>query len=173
MKNQISGQPGSVTILTMWKPSNRLNPVFEGDDPSAFYTKSEASRKLFAWIKKEGLDCSEKGMLKHNEILWKVILKQKKQKKHDFPRNKRFVSKQEVGEGFMNYLQKHQAVLVKGSTAKPKLIQGEIPKIGVYLEKRQGGRKHTTFVWNLEQYGIDCDKFAKDAQAVFAASTSV
>merc|ERR1711974_371134 len=155
-----------------WRPSSRLNPIFEGDEPNLFYTKAEASKKLFDWIKKEKLDCSEKGCVRFSEKLWTTILKQKKQKKGDCPKRQQFAKKKDVGLGFMHYLQKYQAVLVKGKNVKPKLSQGDIPKIGVYLEKRQQ-RKHTTFVWNLELYGIDSERFAKDAQTAYAASTTV
>jgi len=70
----------------------------------------------------------------------------------------------------MSFLSKQVAVILPGKT---KFSQGTIPKIKIYIEKRQGGRKNVTFIWRLEVYGINEKIFAKLAKKRFSSSTSI
>ncbi|CAM9209708.1 unnamed protein product, partial [Heterosigma akashiwo] len=49
--------------------------------------------------------------------------------------------------------------------------RGRIQPVLIEVEKRQGN-KHMTKVSGLETYGVDPDIYARDAQRVFASSSS-
>merc|ERR1719326_1179733 len=49
---------GAVTVLVMWKPSGRLNPIFEVDSnhsPNALYTKGEVVKKIWQWCERNNM----------------------------------------------------------------------------------------------------------------------
>lgn len=108
-----------------------------------------------------------------NDNLWKYVLRNKKEKSKVVPPEleNRKMSRKEVTANFERWLQRQVAIVTPGM--KPKWRTGDLKKISVYVEKRQGGKKHTTFVWQLEYYGVDLKKFADVARKKFAASTSV
>jgi len=108
-----------------------------------------------------------------NDDLWKVVLKPKKVKEKTLPSNLvgGRLSRKKVAEEFAKWMMKHHAIQAPGVDLKWRL--GSVIKIGVYIEKRMGGKKNTTIVWNLELYGINCKAFTKVATKKFAASCSI
>jgi len=164
---------GAVTVIIMYKPPNRLEPIFEGEPINALYTMSEAQKRLWEWCgNNKMLDPRGKKIIV-KEDLWKVVLKPKKSKEKEIPRNLlgQRLSRKKVAKEFGSWMMKHHAIQAPG--VKLKWRAGSLTKIGVYIEKRQGGKKNTTIVWNLELYGIDLKEFSKVAQKAFAASTSI
>lgn len=171
---------GGVTVVQMWKPSGRLNPIFELNNPghshNVLYTVGEVRRKLWDWCRSHDmlLDGRENECKATNQ-LWRYILKPKKDKQKTLPQNApAFYPRKTVLDAFMHWCTKHCAIKTKG-IRKPRFVSGDLTKILVYVEKRQGGhrQKHVTFVWNLESYGVDLDEFRKAARRKFAASSTI
>jgi len=50
--------------------------------------------------------------------------------------------------------------------------KGEVPKVKVTLEDRQGGRKHVTKCHGIELYGVDPRVLASKCQVAFACTVS-
>lgn len=171
---------GGVTVVQMWKPSGRLNPIFELDNPdhshNVLYTTGEVRRRFWDWCKHLNMILPGRdNEVKATHDLWRYVLKPKKDKQKTLPNDApAFYPRKEVLDQFMRWCTKHCAVKTKG-IRKPKFKAGDLLKISIYVEKRQGGhkQKHVTFVWNLETYGVDLDAFRKAARRKFAASSTI
>lgn len=165
---------GAVTIIVMYKPSGRLEPIFgKTFNPKALFTKDECHDTLWKWCENQQIFTGDRKHIWPNDNLWKYVLRNKKDKAKTVPEEfaNRKMSKKEISANFERWLQRQVAIVAHGM--KPKFRTGDLKKISVYVEKRQGGKKHTTFVWLLEMYGIDLKHFADVARKKFAASTSV
>jgi len=171
---------GGVTVVQMWKPSGRLNPIFELNNPdhshNVLYTTGETRRRLWDWCKHHNMIINgRENEIRATNELWRYVLKPKKDKQKTLPDDApAFYKRKLVLDAFMKWCTKHCAIKTKG-IRKPKFKAGELVKILVYVEKRQGGhkQKHVTFVWNLEDYGVDLEEFRKAARRKFAASSTI
>lgn len=171
---------GDVTVCIMWKPSGRLNDIFMKNNPdhhpTSLYTKNDCMRRLWDWCADQDLIMpSRKNEIRTNDAFWKIIMKPKKDKRKELPPEApRTIHRKEALEMYMRWMQKHCGIKTPG-LRRPKWKAGDLTKINVYVEKRQGGhkKKHVTFVWQLEEYGIDLKEFQKAATKKFAASTNI
>jgi len=160
---------GSVTLVIMFKPTSRVHPAFEGANLEGFYTAEEYRQRLWDWCSRMGLIAGTQIIV--NDALWKLCLKPKKTKDKTPPSNfPRKISRKQAGEAFDNYMLRYHCIHREGM--KIKFREGCIQKIGIYVDKRQGGRKHNTYVWRLEEFGICPTEFQKMTRRKFAASTS-
>jgi len=168
---------GSVVISQKYKPNGRLAPIFEGVEdhqPNSLYTRPELRRYFVKWLRKhpELRVPRDQSLFRVTPLLYRVILKPKKEKNkaEGWKTAPKTITQREVFARFDRECQQYSAVIVGDN--KPRWIYGQIPKILLSLEKRQGGKKHVTHITGLETYGVSPKEFASACRKKFACATT-
>jgi len=168
---------GSVVISQKYKPNGRLAPIFESVEdhqPNSLYTRPELRKYFVKWLRKhpELRVPRDNTLFRVTPLLYRVILKPKKEKNkaQGWKTAPKTITQREVFARFDRECQQYSAVIVGDN--KPKWIYGQIPKIILSLEKRQGGKKHVTHVTGLETYGVSPKEFASACRKKFACATT-
>jgi len=165
--------------LTLYKPKEKLSPLFEpsASNPQAFYSLAELRPVVDGYIEAEELaDDKNKRLVKLDPFLANTILTGKSSndkgynEKGAIPRD---VLMERITDGNCSA---YYVILRSGSGdddftgGKPK--SGNVPKILVTLETRSGN-KTVTKVSGLEPFYIPPQPLADELRKVCAGSTSV
>lgn len=171
-KDQAADEGRSQRLLEIeevYKPSTHVNPIFAavGADTGGFFSASEATAVVFAYVEKENLvKPTNKGVVVLDATLCDVLFKGAIKKGTAYPTE---IHKKDLGPTFLNRMQAHHKV-TRGSDSA--IRKGNVKSIQIMTERRQGNKK-VTKVSGFESFLMDAESLASELQKKFACSTTV
>lgn len=163
--------PGQVQleVFEVWRPTPHVNKIFEavGADTNKYFTASEASQVVFAYVEAENLvKPGDKTRVMLNATLCDALYKGTVKKGSTYPTE---ILKAELGAAFVSRMQANHRVVRGGNSVVRK---GVLKSVQILTERRQGNKK-VTRVSGMESFLVDADVLAAELQKKFACSTSV
>mmetsp|Transcript_9190 Transcript_9190/g.27665 ORF Transcript_9190/g.27665 Transcript_9190/m.27665 type:complete len:726 (-) Transcript_9190:1418-3595(-) len=178
-KNEVRDEYVALSAMhVVFKAHQHHRPIFEdmNVNPRAEMTRKDAAEILERYIQKHrliSLDTKDrrKRVVDLDGRLRSALSKGFKKVDGDDLAGRDSMLFEELSAQFLDRLEIYHVVQVPGEGRK--LRKGDIPKIQIVVEDRQGGRKHVTRVQGLQAHNLSPETVAMRCQVAFACSAGV